>query len=74
MTERNIKSWIVAAELAKAHGRTPFFGAAVQAIVDDGSFFVVIFNVSDKSAIVGGITAKGKDLARLSQLGVEVER
>ena len=70
---KTIENWIEAAELAKKHNRDTFFGVAVQVPVDDGSFFVVVFDKNSNTSLVGGIPAKKEDLDRLKELGVTVE-
>lgn len=72
--ERNIKNWIEAAKLAKEYNRQTSFGVAVQAEVDDGSFFVIVFDKNTKHPYAGGISAREKDLKALEDLGVLVER
>lgn len=68
----SIKDWIKAGEIAKKHGREPFFGVGVQAGVDDGSFFVVIFNKADDVGLKGGLSATRTDIDKLRKLGVTI--
>lgn len=72
--ERNIKNWVEVAKLAKKYNRPTSFGVAVQAEVNDGSFFVVVFDKSTKHPYAGGISAKEGDLKALEELKVLVER
>ena len=74
MSEGNsIKDWIKVAKLAKEAKREHFFGVFIQAGVDDGSFFVVVFNKMDKVPIKGGIPATRKEIETLRELGITID-
>lgn len=68
----SIKDWIKAGEIAKKFKREAFFGIGIQAGVDNGSFFVVVFNKSDNTAIKGGLKATKKDIDTLKELGITI--
>lgn len=67
-----IENWIESAKIMKKHGREPFFGVGIQAGVDDGSFFVVIFNKMDNVGMKGALSATKADIDKLRELGVTI--
>ena len=74
MTDGNsIKDWIKAGEIAKEHNMKPFWGVFVQAGVDDGSVFAVIFHMDTKQPVKGGLPATHDDIEKLRNLGITID-
>ena len=68
-----IKDWIEAGKIAEEFGREPFFGIAVQALIDDGGAFCVVFDKNSQAPIKGGLKASKKELAKLKEMDLQEE-
>ena len=74
MTDGNsIADWIKVARIAEEYNKTPFFGVAIQAPIDNGNFFCVVFDTGSQQPIKGGLEATPKQLQTLRGAGVEVK-
>lgn len=65
-----IEDWIKSKQIADEFNQTPFFGASIQTMCDDGSGFVVIYDRNSKLSIKGGLVATKKQLDQLKEMGL----